>query len=328
MLIRLFRSHQNVQVLAFLIISVLLWGDGFYRMQPLIAGHSLSPFYDLLFGWLADLPFLSVFIAFLMLLGEAVLFNSILTEEGLAMRNSFLPAAVYILFFSYNPGLLRLYPVIPANIMLILAFRMILKTRHKEKAYQEVFTAGIFLSFAAMINIWHLVFFPVILIALIIYRSYSLRDWMIGILGLITPVFYLMFFYFMTDQLLAKHAEFGNFFRTMHLFIASYNMQVIAWAVSTIIALITLISFLRMIIRSSEHLIQLRKAFQIFLWTFVLAVCTIPLFRDNVLPSSSIVLLPAVVFFSVWVQNAKKIFVPELSLWLFLAAILASKIML
>lgn len=328
MLIRLFRSHQNAQLLALVLGILLLWGDAFIRLRPAETGSDLAPLYALLFSWSFSFPWLSSLLAVIMLVAQALLLNQILTDEGLAQRNSFLPAILMIMLLSYHPGLLCLHPAIPASFLLILAMRMMLKARLHEKAYQEVFSAALLLSLSALINIYYLTLLPMIWIFLIINQSYHWRDWVISILGLITPFVYLAFFYFMDDSLLQVIQSYGLVFMDLSWPQRISGMSTAEWVVQGTLTFFLLLAFVRQISRASEKVISLRRAYMMINWMLLMALISVAMNTKEWVLTGSIIMVPAVITFTNWIQSSRKTRWQELFMWLILAGIAALKILL
>ena len=328
MIIRLFRTHQNVQLLVFLLAALLLWGDGFYRQQAPVETGLFSPFYTLVFGWAFPWPWFTVVLAFLMVVGGAYLFNLILVEEGMSPRNTFLPAVLYLLFFSFSPGLLKLHPAIPANLLFLLALRMILKSRHFETAYAQTFSAAILISLASFFDIYYSIFFFVIWVSLVLYRSYTWREWIISFLGLITPYFYLACYYFFTDQLFPAGRLYAGFLSSLRPLAADYHFPVPLYVVWGWLALFVVIAFFKLLSTQSERVIQLRKAFMIIVWTYLLGVAAAVWVPQQVETNLALTFLPSAVFLASWMQSVKRSYFIEGMFWVLIAGMIYLKMAL
>lgn len=328
MFTRLFKSHTNIQILILLIGSILLWSDGFFRIQSPNPENGLSPLFELLFNWTIEPVWAGAIIAFLLLLCEAFLLNQIVSMEGITPRNSYLPAALYMLLFSYIPQMLFLHPAIPANLMLILAVWMVIKSRHHDKSYQKTFTAALLFALASLFNIYYLVFFPLIWFAMIIFRSLSWREWTISFLGMITPYIYLAFIYFWNDCLFEKIEAYKSFFQSIRIFNASYAQAIMVYIVWVEIALLVIFSVLSFVTKIPKKIISLRKISMIIVWLFLLSLCLIPLIQENFYLMGSVLFIPASVFVSSWMMGAKRAYISEILIWLMIGSIIAGKMLL
>jgi hypothetical protein len=328
MFLRLFRSHTNVQLVLFFIAALLLWSDGFYHMRPAIPGNDISPLYTLLFSWTANLPFAGVIAAFLLLLLEAILLNQILALSGITVKNNYLPAFIYMILFSYSPDLLCMHPVIPANILLIIAMRMIWNAERHERSYQDIFTAAIFISLSVLFNIYYLILIPVIWIALIIYRTFTWREWLIAFIGVITPLIYNCFVLFWHDQLYTTGMEYLSFFKSIRFLSAHYPHAAMSYVICSMILILSVPSFIRFLSTISEKVISIRKVSMTIVWIFLLSVFLFLIIPNEPAIMGSVALLPLSIFIASWLQSGKKFFWREIFLLLLAGSIIAGKILM
>ncbi len=328
MLTRLFRTHSNIQLIIVILGSLLLWCDGFYHGQAAMQGNELSPLYNLLFSWTFSNGVLSTIIAFAFVLGTALLWNYILVNDGLLPRNTYMPAMVTIVLLSYIPMMLRLTPLMPATLFLLMAIHLLLRSGPHDKAYQDTFSAGLLFSLAAMTNIYHVVFIPLIWISLMLYRSYSIRVWIISVLGIITPVLYLAFYFYWNDHLVSQLQLYIDFFRHFRFLAAFQPQQLMTYIIIGLITLLFLPAFFRFVGRLNEKLIVLRKSSMVIVWFFLLGFFSLAVIQKDLLINGSVMLFGSSVFISSYIFAIKKKQFAELLLWLLLAAIVAGKILL
>jgi hypothetical protein len=328
MILRLFRSMPNFQLIVFFITALLLWADSFVYPQEPFVSSKLAPLYGVLFGWAADFPVAGNMLAFLLLAGQALILNSILTASGVTARNNFLPAFVYVLLFSYYPGLLCMHPVIPGNLMLILGFRMIWKSLHKEEAYQEVLTAALFFALAVFFSIYYLIFMPVIWLALLINRTFAWREWVISAAGISIPLFCGALVTFWNDTFRQTVAQYAEFFASVRLLPAGYDLHPVFWALCGVIVLLSVLVVLRFINALPEKLIMVRRVSQIWVGSFFFSASAFFLIPEHPFVLGSMVLLPVSVFASWCLQMQSFFRMKEAALWLLILGILAGKIFL
>jgi hypothetical protein len=328
MFTRLFRSHINIQLLVLLITALLLWSDGFIKVQVTSAGTDLNPLFNLVFGWSISIPWMANIIAFILLLCSAFLLNNILTSEGITNRNSYFPAFLFILLYSYCPGLLLLHPTIPATLILIFSLRMIFKARHQDKSYQEIFTSALLLSLTSLFNIYYIVFIPLIFISLIIYRSSSWREWVIAFIGILTPLFYTAFYHFWNDNLLNTAHLYEKFFTGLSVYKFSLRQPILIYIIWGLISFSVVPAFIKFFSTVSEKIIILRRILIIIVWLFLLSMSILPFASQDVVLDCSPILLPASIFIVSWLQSGKAIFFRELMLWLLICGIIIGKFLL
>ena len=113
MLIRFFRSSYIIQYALLAIIAAALWAGAFIQPQNMPEGvEYVTPLYNLLADLLHEFPRIMVSLAFVLILLEAFILNSILIYHDMVPKNSLLPSFIFILLMSSAPGLLNLYPVL------------------------------------------------------------------------------------------------------------------------------------------------------------------------------------------------------------------------
>lgn len=326
MFLPLFRSHANLQLIFFLLLSLLLWADGFiFPVTPKIGSDETFVF-TTVHRLLSFSPFVSVILAFLLILAEALLLNDLLANSGITLRNNYLPAFLFVLVYSWNPSFLCLHPVMLSNLFLILALRMLWKSFQKEESYQEILTASLFLAITAWINIYNIILLPLIWISLIINRSTNWREWFIPLIGFSIPLIFAAFYFFWNSLLMEKIAGLTEFFKNLRLFQSGYSYPLIYYLIFSWVSIIAVVAFFKFITSLSEKIISIRKISQVVVWLFILSAPVFFLIKEEPVIVGSTILVPVSVFFSAWLQSAKKIWFYEIVLWILIAGIIAAKI--
>lgn len=200
MFIRLFKSNSVVSLIALPLLAAIIWLFGFIHPSVLAIEHSM-PLYELFASALVSSPALSVFVAFLLIVGEAFLLNYIITQNGVLPKQSYLTALFYVIFMSNNPEMLMLHPLVFANLFILLAFEKLISSYRKDVAFSESFDAGILLSIAALFYLPCVVLFPLLGVAFIIFRPFNWREWLISFFGVLMPICFVVSYYFWFDKL-------------------------------------------------------------------------------------------------------------------------------
>ncbi len=322
---RLSRLHINLQFLVVALGALLLWMDGFMNPKPALEAPSLMPLYGTLLGWVQQLPILSVFIAFLFTFGTAILWHYILVEEGLLARNNFIPILITMLVMAYSPDLMRMNAALPANFLLILSVRMMMRFRHRDEAYQDIFSAGLLLGCSVLFNPWNVFLLPLIWIALQLFRVVSFREWLISLLGFFTPLLWFAFFLFWNDRLYESVAVFRDFFNNYVIFRGFEWPGTMTLITLGAMGMLFIPAFFRFISRMSEKLIALRKCTGMMAWFFLLSVPVFFTQQSLWLINSSVILLPLSLMLSSYLTSVKRKLLPEILLALLVAAVITGK---
>lgn len=208
MLRSLFASNRPV-VLVFLVlpavvaaVAALYFSEG---RAPVLAG----PAFDLVFGQVHRIPALSVSLGAAVILAGAVLVNAVYNEHEYADRENYMPALVYVLIGISSPEWLYFNPVFTANVLLLLALRRLLRIYRISNATSMLYDAGLFTALAVLFYPPVAVCVPFLWVGMTRLRSATLREWLIPLLGLCTPVVYVVAAYWWFEM----RPDFDEFFR-------------------------------------------------------------------------------------------------------------------
>jgi hypothetical protein len=158
-------------------------------------------------------------------------------------------------------------------------------------------------------------------VGLIILRPFSWRDWVVGIMGFLTPVFFMLLYYFLNDRLHEiKHfihsAEITNKFNLKNAVPAGYPF-IIVW-VSTMFIL----SLLKLRLNFLKNTAKTRSYQLIILFFVVISLLMIIFTPGEPLFRFSILCIPLAVIISYYFLTTKKIWLTEPILYLLVAFII------
>jgi hypothetical protein len=160
-------------------------------------------FYDLL-KFLAPIgktaPVIYPTIAYLLIYTQALTFNQLIGEQRLMYKPQYLVAMSYLLITSLVPEWNYLSAVLITNSVMVWAWpRMVsLYNHHHPKA--TIFNIGLALGICSFFYLPSLFFMVLLVIGLLIFRPFSITEWLVGILGLATPYYFLCLYLYLTDK--------------------------------------------------------------------------------------------------------------------------------
>lgn len=310
MFIKLFKSGYSLQLIVLFVVAILLWVPSF--IHPLSASHELSPapFYNYVYYFLRKLPFLQIIIAFLLIILEAFLLNKILINNGVIRKNTFMTAFVYIILMSQNPELHTLYPALLSNFLLIIAFYYILKLYNETEAYAQVFNAGFLIGIASLFYLPAIFFIFIMWIGLIIFSIFLWREWLISLIGLLIPYFFLFVFYFWFDRLEDMIDNYFDFFRNIREF--CFNLNVYQLIILSIIALFVLLAINRILTLLNKKTISLRKKSIIMIWFFLISLITVVYASDTGIKYLALTFVPTASLIAYYFGDIRKKLVIEI----------------
>jgi hypothetical protein len=269
MLLRKFRQ-TGPDVIILIVITLLLTWLGAILNPHLPSGQGFDvkpmPLFDLLLSVTGFSPLFSVFIAFLLVLLTSFLLVNFNTNVFFISERTFLPALIYILLSGYFPGYQILNPVIPAAIFLILGVRKIIDTYRVQGTAYSFFDAGMLISVGSLFYAGLIWFGMLLIIGIAILRTWNIREVLISILGLATPVFIVYGFFYVTGkdmEPLISAVTYNLFTKVSNFRIPGLTLAVLIIAATTI-----LISLMHLLSVINSKKIKSRKTFILLLWTF------------------------------------------------------------
>lgn len=128
--------------------------------------------------------------------GGAIYFNLLINRYDVLNRNSYLPSLMYVLLSSALVPVLQLHPLHFANLLLLRLMSSVFSFFKKERAARQLFNSGFLVSVIALLYLPTLPLLLFLLLALVLMRSFQLREWLIVLVGMILPFFYLAAWWF------------------------------------------------------------------------------------------------------------------------------------
>jgi len=179
-------------------LGVLLHPQAPVRLPGYFVYNSLLDLFNVVlhnsaFGY----TFLNIILLFL----QALYINRIAAHYKLFYRPSYIPALVYILLISMYPpfGFFSLAMVVNwfvlCGVDVMLSFNQTLKPR------KNIFNAGYLFCLAGVLQFSALGFVVLLLGALIILRSFNVGEWVVAVLGYVTPLYFFAGILFLADKL-------------------------------------------------------------------------------------------------------------------------------
>lgn len=139
-------------------------------------------------------------ITFTIIFLQALLFNRICNAQKILARPTFLPAMVLILITSLFTEWNQFSSALLVNVFLIWIFYRMTTLYNVQKAGNTVFNIGVLLGIISLLYYPAIVFFLLVFFTLFIIRPLHVREWVISILGISTPYYFLAITLYLTDN--------------------------------------------------------------------------------------------------------------------------------
>ena len=195
-MIRLFLDNRTAVLLLLpFIIGLYVVGD------MLAVEHHISNRTDgLFFNTTTTSNFWSYFgQSFLMLL-NAVLLNAIFNNYEFLDKNTYIISLIYVVLTPMFVPLNQFSPVLIAHFFFIASLGVLFQLKQNIDGKMTIFNAALLLSIAIIFLPYLIILIPVMLMMIVINRSFNLREFFICIVGIGVPFIYYFSYLYLTDQ--------------------------------------------------------------------------------------------------------------------------------
>lgn len=305
MLIRLFKPNNPAVALVFLpLAALLLWLPALLH-PPLINLTNTMPLYELLVYPLTGHEVLALIIALIIVLAEAFLLNNMINEHEILERQTYLPALIYVVLMSCSRSLLTLHPLLFANLFILLSLDKLISTYRKDAAFAKVFEAGLLFSLASLFYFPVLFLFPSICAALLIFRPFIWREWVITCIGILLPYLFILVFYFWHDKVDYFWYEkiLVPFFDRADEITRSRSFFFLIGSIGSVLFL----AFMRLGRNLGTTKLKVRSSLMLFVWFMLFSVASVFITSSFSMRHFSFAIIPAAIFIANYFLTFKKI---------------------
>lgn len=146
------------------------------------------------------LPLIYPLIVIALTVLQAVILNNRIVNEKLLAKQNYLPALAYLFITSFFPEWWQLSSALIINSLMVWVWGMLTRLYNNPRPKALVFNAGMVVSIASFLYFPALGLLLLIFSALIIFRPFQISEWLVAILGLLTPYYFLFAFLFLGNN--------------------------------------------------------------------------------------------------------------------------------
>lgn len=221
-----------------------------------------------LLNWLQPIgngfPLIYSFITFILLYSQAIYFNKLVIDHRIMQRPNYLTGMCYLLLTSLFTEWNSLSAPLIINSLLIWVWAQMSGLYSNQKPKSSLFNIGIAIGLCTFFYFPSLAFVILVIFGLAITRPFKLAEWLIAFFGIITPYYFLLSLFFLTDKW--KGYTWPGIAVTSPVFNQSY------WAIAAIIlvGIVTIAGIFYVQQNFRRQLIQARKSWNlVFLYLLV-----------------------------------------------------------
>lgn len=160
--------------------------------------------YKVLLKWLQPLghnfPIIYAGIAFVLLFSQAVSFNKMVNEQRLMQKPNYLTGMSYLLVTSLFIEWNALSSPLIINTLLVWVWAKMSGLYNSNNPKTALFNIGIAIGICTFFYFPSLAFAALIIFGLALTRPFKLAEWLVALVGIITPYYFLLAWVFLTDR--------------------------------------------------------------------------------------------------------------------------------
>jgi hypothetical protein len=287
MLLRLFRGTGPGVIFLILLTASGVWTSAFIDPHlPTSFHYDLNPMplYSLLKGATGNNAVIGVLFSFVLILLMSFLLVNFNTTVFFINERTFLPSVIYVLLSGLFPHYQLLNPVLPASLFLMLAIRRIMDAYRKSGTAYNFFDASLLIGTGCLLYANMIWFALLAFIGIAILRTGNVKELILALLGLCTPLILTVGIYYVAGKdlnMLVSVVKYNLFEKS-----GDYYLSRIAITGLIIIGITILVSIIHLLSVINIKKIKSRKTFTELIWTFLISVIVF-----FALPSASVELI-------------------------------------
>ncbi|MFK7809737.1 MAG: DUF6427 family protein [Saprospiraceae bacterium] len=296
-MLSLFRTNQFISNILLIFYVLLLRGMVFFVPTQEVTLSQPGILSRLVYDWVGSVGMLPDFIALVLVLAQALLVNVIVAKYRMARSVTLYPGVFYILITSCFPDFLHLSPVLMASTFLIFAIYELFDTYKKYSSAGELYNIGLWIGIGAMFYYSMLVFLVSAVIGFTIVRSFKIKEFVMLLLGLISPYWLIGVWYAYTGD---YHNEFWQqaFLDNMGMLSFEGSFAIVNYVQLSVFALLIIASIFNYNNYSYKISIRAHKNLDILYWFLVASALSL-LIQGGIQPDHLLMLaVPLSIFIS------------------------------
>lgn len=272
-------------------------GEGFFY-------YLMTPFTNLQPYSLAMMYVILIFLTALQL-------NFVINDLKMLRRESYTPAAAFLLLSSLFPAFNQISAALLACNLLIWIIYNSCRLYNAHNAKTAIYNLGLLTGIACILYYPMLPVIVIVLLSLAIMRTFRLNEWFVLIFGLLTPIYFLVACLFLKNNLrilpLPEQLLNLSFFNSL----TAFPFVIITLAVAAAITFSGILS----VQRENRELIQVRKSWSLLLIFLIFSIPGILFIRQAWPAALLLAMVPAACYTGVSFDNSSRHILPVIFFW-------------
>jgi hypothetical protein len=297
MLIGLFKSNQKAVNVITILLVMLLWVPAFFSIEVGLQVISTG------------LRWVDLLLMICLLICQAIYLNFVVSEYKLVKDNSHLTSLAYVILNSCFLCLFELNAVVLSNTFVLVALHQLFRLYGTKNNFTISYAIGILIGIAGLIYSPMFIYF-ILLWAFLIYTiTPSWRDFIVSLLGFLTPLAYYLVYKFVFDEL----AMFNLMDYLSQTFIVSLDSLSIYNQLFLLgLFFIVVFAILNLFVTISRSGVKVSKFLVMVFLMLFLGVGSLFLNQNDFIATFLVLTVPLAIIIANFFQNMQKVWLSEI----------------
>lgn len=309
----LFRDKSIVNIFFLVLLAIGLHIHFFLAEPDLILGKGDGLFSLFLNHYLTGIPTTFLFIAYeLVILIQAIRLNMVLTDFRMFQSTNYTTAMTYVLLTGLIASWSGISAALLSNSLVLWLFILLTRLYNNQSPRTLLFNIGMLVSITIMAYHPTAILILVVLFALAVVRPFRIAEWLVLLMGIMLPYYFLVSWLFLNNQLSAISSYLPGL--SLQLPLQHPDPWLLATIVYLVLALFAGMYFWQKY--NNRMVIQIRKNWSVML-VLLFSLLPIPfVFSGAGLDSGILILIPLSAFVANAFGYPKRLLVPNLLFWI------------
>ncbi len=273
----LFKERSPITIIWLIMLSVAVHVHFFLQPPQVVAPLNDGLLSVLLTTYIANWDQLFITILYhTLIISQALRLNYLFNEQRMFNKPTYLTAMVYVLTTAIFSQWNNLTPALLANTIIIWLYSQIVKLYNIPNPKTLLFNIGLIIGGCILLYHATILLVLIAIFALVVVRPFNITEWLVMLMGICTPLYFLLNFLFLTDQWVYLRQNLPAF----QLNLPDVNTNSIFFITITGILLILMIGVYHFQDKSRRMLIQVRKNWGVLL-VMLLVMLPLPFISKN-----------------------------------------------
>jgi hypothetical protein len=322
LIVNIFKNSQPATFIVIPVFMLIAWVFARQTGSPLLVDNPM-PLYNLVAGILADFPlWLAGLTGYLVATSQVLHLNYIVNKHEVLYKNSYLPALFYMVFLAIIPQFLTIHPVLFVNSIILIIIDKLFRIYKHPAPLQLIFDSFFLIAVASLIYLPAMTFLLLALFAILILKTFSWRDWLVGLTGFLLPLFFIFVFYFWNDGLFELREKF--LFKNIRELWDPGGIMMQGYRITLVIAVIMFVlTAIRIRQNFYKNVTRIRNFQQVIFITLGVGLLSLAFTAGSLaLYRFSILVIPYAIMVSYYFLAAKKQWLTEVLFWALIGVVL------